>query len=181
MRGEWQGQITVVQTDCMDAYWNALPGEARADKQFFQVGKVGDAMFRFFALRDQVTMAPPIVRFLVGPSEAGIFKREANAVFLEMNELNGSQWKSNSGECTFSSRLLKNKATKLTATTVEQDIVVEATIENIKTRQRTKFYSEHVLQFEKTGPFQLHVQVAEASYALSGTLWKRMLFDGVLR
>ncbi|MBX9666142.1 MAG: hypothetical protein K2X93_00930 [Candidatus Obscuribacterales bacterium] len=181
LRGEWRGQVKVVQTDCTESYWSTLPTEAQADKRFFQVGKVGDAMFRFFALRDQVTMAPPVVRFQVEPSEADIFKGEANAVFLEMNELRGPQWKSNSGECMFSSRLLKNTVTNLTATMVEQDILVEATIENIKTKQRTRFYSEHVLQFEKTGPFQLHVQVAEASYALGGALWKRMLLDGVLR
>lgn len=180
LRGEWTGQLKVVQTDCMDAYWNALPTEAQADKQFFQVGKAGDAMFRFFAQREQVSMAPPVVRFLVQPHEMSIFKVEANAVFLEMNEINGPQWKSNSGECTFSSRLLRNTVKNLTAATVEQDIVVEATIENIKTKKRSKFYSEHVLQFEKTGPFQLHVQVAEASYALDGALWKRMLLEGVL-
>lgn len=173
LRGEWKGKVKVKQIDCTKTFWSALPVEAEADETFFEVGKEGDASFRFYAQRNGTSMAPPVVRFAKSPQET---------VFLETEEhVNDPRIRSNSGECHYDGRLLKNDVVNLSTNAVEQDTLVSAVIINDKTRSKNKFFSEHVFRFIKTRPFELHVEIAVAQYGPDGRLWKRMLLEGDLR
>lgn len=202
-RGNWGGNLRVMQMQVDPVYYQIDPEEARRTTQALRLGTTGNVNFKFDQRGPNVALEPAQVMFMVpgrdtmvgeqvqqimGGQAGGfgqMFSQIANnmevPIMLNFGDVDTS---ASSGMETslagnqMRANVLRNDIRQLAPGVLEQQIVTKETTWDKRTHRQRTGYGESVIRFTSRNSSQMYVQAATISYSGSRQFLTKVMLDG---